>query len=97
MLPEIYFDEKVASLPYFLRAGILPPLLLASIVYVLAVILTMGIIRYKPSPVSTCQPIAFIRPGFLELPPTPPAPLSPVMEESKPDLRVRSISLDESR
>ena len=45
MLPKIYFDEKVASLPYFLRAGILPPLLLASIVYVLAVILTMGIIR----------------------------------------------------
>ena len=82
-------------MPYFLRAGILPPLLLASIVYVLAVILTMGIIRYKPSPVSTCQP--FIRPGFLELPPTPPAPPSPVMEESKPDLRVRSISLDESR
>ena len=39
------FDQKVASLPYLFRAGILPPLLLASIVYVLAVILTMGIIR----------------------------------------------------
>jgi len=71
---------QVASLPYLLRAGILPPLLLASIVYVLAVILTMGIIR----------------PGFLELPPTP-APPSPILEKSKPDLRVRSISLDESR
>ena len=53
MLPEIYFDEKVASLPYFLRAGILPPLLLASIVYVLAVILTMGIIRSAIARIST--------------------------------------------
>jgi len=74
---------EVASLPYLFRAGILPPLLLASIVYVLAVILTMGIIR----------------PGFLELPPGSPAaaPPSPVEEETKPDSRVRSISLDESR
>ena len=39
------------------------------------------------------------RPGFLELPPGSPAaaPPSPVEEETKPDSRVRSISLDESR
>lgn len=82
-------------MPYFLRAGILPPLLLASVVYVLAVILTMGIIRSTISS-SKCPTATSTRPGFLELPPTP-APPTPVLEKSKPDLRVRSISLDESR
>ena len=48
------------QLPYILSAGILPPLLLAGVTYMLVVVLVMGIIR----------------PGFLELPVTSASPAS---------------------
>ena len=70
-------------LPDIFKLGILPPLLLTGVLYSLAVILTMGIIR----------------PGFLELPPgmSPPPATPPREQGNLPEKRVRSISLDETR